>query len=1299
MTHWVNPDVVMSLSAVSPTTNPPVLTMSVGSGSLDQYGMEYNPVAINETLAYTFQSKVTGTAQTVSRFFIELVNTLPAAFNTGYDYVNTPANNYYGNASAINLGGFNYTLGDPYAGGCWDLVFTSDTPLNRPDPYRGEIVNNTVSAGGVYALIPLNRDSFGPSPPAVATAVGANPAAINQGDVTLLPVNPAATTPTVTPVTATAPPAGAPPINYFYVIGDPASPTNTESNPPTTGTNSPGAASVTQNLQTGYDPAPGINPPMITPPPPFKWHPGILPGTAAQTGPPPCYQANLPPPATNQSQFYWVCLRRPANPFAPVSATNPMCVVDSMRFNYIDGTGSMQTTDPSTTPPTPMTSGSYNTIYSTQRLQPYRGGHAVCSPNATAGTGVTPNATNQPPDPRYGYIEQVAVPGTTLASRGGLNNFGVYGVVLNGSGAVTNQNPATNYIYNTLGAPNDSAENWDYFVFNDRDFTSIAELTLVPGCPPGLFTKQFCEFAPSLSSAAAIFAMVNPVVTTATNPSYPAVTGSAPTTPNPIPPTSANALGGNTAVAPITPFVSATVPFLLVSNVTTNPTGQTVPPITLGASPYSQPTTVTMPVQPHSFPYLVDKFFYSGASNFLYPPTGIGTDPSNLTTATPAGNGIAVVGGPASDGWFKMFDFVEVPSQMIGSIGPVAQGFNFDWARQDSKPGLLNINLIIDEEAFFSVFGRQDTSLDQTLLNSIELPLLANVNNGVYSLPYSMPLSTNSSTTPPIPAFAPPVPLVVTATTYSGAPNYVYPVTDQLQYVQHGFTESYDPIQTAINTAAGAATTPPPTGNRIKAAFAQFLWLRHGGSGYMFGFGNGGVGQNSAVVTPALSAGTAPVGYAGALPSERYFHALSYPDIDYTILRPAALPPSTVSLPAMVPETTSTFPAVVANAQSLLYQPTFMNLPTTAWYFSNGVPTAMNIPTFYGPYVPENTNFGAGVPVVYSGDPGVRNPLLSVGYASSGGTSPYGVYPTQATNTVPLGIPLPVNVAFPTGPSPAIPSMDAVVMPPAIPPRRLFQPPDAYGSGAPVITSGNPLITNAYNGTTILPPAMSNASDSGDPWINNQIPNNPTGDLPSQAVTVTAPVYVYTLNNGFSNLTWSGGTVYPTTPATAAPLPATGALPLVSTAYPPYGGQLAALTVPGNLKYTSNAATAPNSTGRVYLGTASTGVANTDDRQHPYFRSEMLQKAMNLTTVRTHQYAVWITIGFFEISKQGDINMLGQGNPIGAYDVIGSEVGAVTGKGVRYRGFFLVDRTKLFGFNPYNTGSFRSAVVYRKVIQ
>ena len=94
------------------------------------------------------------------------------------------------------------------------------------------------------------------------------------------------------------------------------------------------------------------------------------------------------------------------------------------------------------------------------------------------------------------------------------------------------------------------------------------------------------------------------------------------------------------------------------------------------------------------------------------------------------------------------------------------------------------------------------------------------------------------------------------------------------------------------------------------------------------------------------------------------------------------------------------------------------------------------------------------------------------------------------------------------------------------------------------------------------------------------------------------------------------------------------------------------------------------------------GATAKDYRQHPNWRLEMMQRVMNLTTVRTHQYAVWITVGFFEVIKTGDLGMLYARYPQYAFDVMGPEVGAVTGNNVRFRGFFLVDRTKLTGFNP-----------------
>ena len=153
---------------------------------------------------------------------------------------------------------------------------------------------------------------------------------------------------------------------------------------------------------------------------------------------------------------------------------------------------------------------------------------------------------------------------------------------------------------------------------------------------------------------------------------------------------------------------------------------------------------MTTPVQPHSFPYLVDKFFYTGASSFYYPLNGSAFDPGTLSNPTANPSPFPVVGGPGADGWFKMFEFVEVPTQANGEIGPIALGANFDWLRQDTKAGLMNLNLIIDEEAFFAVFGNQNSSFTQSLLNDIQLPPWPN-------LPYNLPLINNTSGGNPIP--------------------------------------------------------------------------------------------------------------------------------------------------------------------------------------------------------------------------------------------------------------------------------------------------------------------------------------------------------------------------------------------------------------------------------------------------------------------------------------------------------------------------------------------------------------------
>ncbi|QEH38168.1 hypothetical protein OJF2_67660 [Aquisphaera giovannonii] len=1024
MTHWRNPDVWLRPG----TTVAPYVVLTANKLAtdmpLDQYGMEHNPVAINEVLAYCFNRKTgTGGGNTPTpRFFIELVNTLsaPELGNNTNAGLGTPLNN----ASVLDLAGFlsNSTPAPPtpWDGACWDLVFTADNPVSRPDPILGQLQ----PGGTFYSLFPFSQSSVMAATPAMT------PTPPPTGDPVLLPL-PQAPSPKNTSMymgdpakTATAGGTGAAATLshnlYFMTIGNAAPAGGAESAPPVT----------SYQFQASWDPVTGSAPTGAIPA-------GVLPPPAVGGTVPTVYPAaKLPQPAAGRSAFYWVCLRRPANPFAPVSATNPMIVVDCMRFPYTEAGGTGTTSGGMDT----ATTGS-NNIYSYQRFQPYRGGQAV--PYGTS-TGIS--------DPRYGYSEQIAPPATNSG------NVGKYG---------TATNNITQPIYHTLGAPNDYTwdnlttnpsiyEAWDYFPFNDRDFTSVAELMMVPGCPPGLFTKQFVEFAPSSATA-----------------------------------------NNLKSVTPLRTPTPATLP--TYGDFSKSSTALDYP-----AAPAAAPAT---PLTPHTFPYLVDKFFYTAASPATVPPNGR-------------------FGDQTGDGWFKMFEFFEVPSQVNGSIGSVAQGMNFDWARQDTRPGQINLNLVVDEEVFFSVFGKQDGSFQQNLLNFAELTP-PTWTGGIWP-----PQIGSTTPYPPLPVGTPPVPLVVSAQNAFGAPSYAYPMPN----VGMGYL---DPI---TNTYL----------NHMKASFAQFLTLRHGGSGFVFGYGKGAPGQNYAVQLAAANP-NAPT-FANLprnpIPADRPFRSLSYPDINYTVMRPAALPLSPYTDPK---------PSTAAVAW-----------PPTG-YTGN-----------------------------YAGDPGLRNPSIHHAYITS----------------VPGATPTPPN-------GPASTPGSRLHLPPPIPARRLFQPADRS--------------------------TASNANVAGDPYVNNTKPVTATvatGALP--------PWGGVGINDGVPSIYW----------------PTTETLPYAA----------------GTLGNDNSTATVP---------------WKIDRRQHPYFRSEQLQKAMNLTTVRTHQYAVWITVGFFEVTRTGDLGMLAAPSvsPTLAFDILGPEIGAATGQAGRYRGFFIVDRLKLTGFDPNTPGSFRPAVMYRQTIE
>ncbi len=1037
MTIWDNPDVFFVPSA-SPTA-PPTLSFA-GSIPLRHYGMEYNPVAINEVLAFSYGRKngtTAGTGINTGRFFIELANTLSQAEgNSDVDH----------NASTVNLSGYNTAVppNQPYDGACWDLVFTGDAVGSRPDPFSGQLQ----PGAQIYGVTPLGGGAL---TGAVKTAATTTPAAAPVTEGVLARALPRQTTGTPPPIPLTVVgfvhPDAANESKSEHPLGAGGAGNTWTASPSFTGSNK----GVLYELNTAWDP---FNNTVSG----FTFNPGVLPNDAAGNQVTTLTATQIPR-AAGAGAYYWVHLRRPANPMLAVSADNPMVVVDSMRFPYVDVGGTAQTMS------SPSPTGSPNRVdkvtksttplYSYQRMQPYRGGQAVPW-NPTTGGAI---------DPRYGYTEQIAT---------SVQQIGTMAVYFGDNNTQRDDSTSTDgqvsnvAIYNTLGQANDGTTNeyWDWFPFHDRDFTSPYELTLVPGCPPGLFTKQFAEFAPTASNATGFTNAAAGVLTT----NYGSITA--------LPP----APGATDAASN-----RAAQPFLFRGN--------------------------TSPVEPHTFPYLIDKFFYTAAnppvtSSPLLPTDDLlyGSDAANPDHGT--------VDGYAADGWFKMFEFLEVPSQSAGSTGMVQNGTNFDWARQDARPGLLNLNLIIDEEVFFGLLGRQDSfglaPYKQKLLNDTLVPTVDGLNAALgWSLTeYEGGLWATALTTG-----YPPIPMIVTATTADGGPAYVQPM-ENVGYLDYA---DYNP-----------STFPFATGlvpNAMKAAFAQFLWARHGGSGFLFGFGEGATGRNQttvpAVITPPMT----------GLPAERPFRAPSFPDVDYTPMRPATLAPTAFTDP----------PA--------------------------------------NPAVPVNLN-----PVV--DDPGVRNQRLFAGYERSTWAG------SNATTTM---------------------------LPPPIPARRLFQPADAWTwtSGGVTETSNAGLTASAY--VNAIQPVNANPTIGGLPGVD--LAGNPFGE-------------------GATNL------------------------------------------------FQQNA--------KLGMGGGSTP----DMTQHPYFRSEQMQRITNLTTVRTHQFAVWVTVGFFEVIREGDIAMIGDPTyPTAAFDLLGPEIGAATGENTRYRTFCVVDRLKLTGFDPNAVDAYRPAVVYRRAIQ
>ncbi|MBI1323879.1 hypothetical protein GC170_11945 [bacterium] len=525
--------------------------------------------------------------------------------------------------------------------------------------------------------------------------------------------------------------------------------------------------------------------------------------------------------------------------------------------------------------------------------------------------------------------------------------------------------------------------------------------------------------------------------------------------------------------------------------------------------------------EPSVFPYLSDRFFYTAAKQEGYvAPFATVTGSGTVPAILQPGGNADMFGSPSADGWHRMLEFFEVPSSMNGAIGPVTEGENGDWFRQARVPGKLNLNLIVDEEVFMGL-------IDDARVNLAEIDTSLDNNGNPKDAPPQIATGQFLDSSGMVP--------VVRPMTVS-MPNRGYPV---------------DP------NGRPPAKSPFP----MKQAFSDFLKLRHGGSGHLLAFGQEPTGTPTA--------------------RERPFRSLSFPDINYTVLRPGALPPSVATTPAV--------PVGKLYVHNYLIgtDPNFLGLA------SDGLPP-------------------------YLGDPGVRNIFLD--------------YSAQF----------------------------AYAQPPALPFRRLFQIPDAqigwvggmqdWDRNSNASLFGNPVVNQTISHANLSTSGFRFFTDLTNDILDDSDLQNPPS--PKKAILPPASLFVPAVDITAKE------TDLTAIPNNAAKNPLELPRPLLG----------------------ANIYQRPSSN----MGTV-TYTKVEDRRQHPMFRTELLQKIMNLTTVRTQQFAVYVTVGFFEVKKEGNANTL---QP----EVLGTEID----KNSRYTMFAIVDRTKAEGFNPLNPGNYRDLIEYER---
>ena len=120
-----------------------------------------------------------------------------------------------------------------------------------------------------------------------------------------------------------------------------------------------------------------------------------------------------------------------------------------------------------------------------------------------------------------------------------------------------------------------------------------------------------------------------------------------------------------------------------------------------------------------------------------------------------------------------------------------------------------------------------------------------------------------------------------------------------------------------------------------------------------------------------------------------------------------------------------------------------------------------------------------------------------------------------------------------------------------------------------------------------------------------------------------------------------------------------------------------------------------------------------DPRLHPYFQYHKLQRLANLITSHSNVYAVWVTVGYFEVypwNASDPVNLMqSRTDPTGVVAMpdaahpdgyqLGPELGSDTGKTQRHRAFYLLDRSIPAAYKPGQDLNTERTILLRRFIE